>query len=316
MRIFAAILLVLLTFATVSARAQEPLWAAVSTEVDEFLDGSGFMQRHVLRLDPPDFSWPGSIFFDPGMIIGVDTGLDAYHYGNHRNGAASAGYGQHYFATEVDFMYRDTLYQDEDLMMYDEFTGALTEVFDVKDILGDDYGLDAITSPDTGIWAFSTEVDHFELTDGLDGIDNFFGFTDGDILITDGTDLLDVIYLEPVFGRNVGLDALQFWGEEWDGNDHYTHWLISTEVDGWFINGDDESPLPTGPDFRDEDILVLRVRNGEVEGVELSEWRGVDAFGRDVGLDALYAEPIPEPATMLVAVLGLAVFGLRRLKRP
>jgi hypothetical protein len=286
-------------------------WIAVSTEVGEELDGTGFRDRHALKLDGFDYTWPGSIFFDPGDIIDLDTGLDAYHYVGLVNGVASTDV--HYFATEVDFWYQGAHFEDEDLLMYNTSSGLLTEVFDVKNLSfgpgndHEDFGLDAASLLSRGLgtaylnefWAFSTEVG---------GV----GFSDGDILITDGTDVVDVIPLACAFGgRNVGLDAIHYLGEGWYPEILDTTWALSTEVDGWFYDR-----LGTRVDFRDEDILVVDIVQGAISNIELV-WLGREAFGRDVGLDALYGTInfIPEPTPMLMLGLAFAVLGLRHWTR-
>ena len=58
--------------------AAEPQWALISTEVDETLDGPLYKDRQMLELRPPSWAWSGlasDIFFDPGPVLGVETGL-------------------------------------------------------------------------------------------------------------------------------------------------------------------------------------------------------------------------------------------------
>jgi hypothetical protein len=156
------------------------------------------------------------------------------------------------------------------------------------------------------------------------GINSLYSFTDGDILVTDGTSIVGMLSLEEVFGRNVGLDALHVWIETEEGEPGaadlmYLQVLLSTEVDGTMpaIDGD----LQPGGDpiaFKDQDILSLSYELLEGPGALLHTelaWKGIeDGFGKDVGLDALYVE-IPEPGVMLVVGLGLGACWLRRRKR-
>ena len=313
MRPFAATLLIFLLFASSSALCVLTTGPSIflSPEVDEFINDTSFMQRHVLKLDWPTYTWPGSVFFDPGIASNpFDTGLDAYHYevmedsltisamtrnGMNRNGMTQVLFGQHYFASEVDWMYGKTLIEDEVLVCYDEFTGLVTKVFDVKDesILGADYGLDAATYMGNGYWAFSTEVD---------GMVRDLSFTDDDIIITDLKGFIDVIPLTNIFNQEVGLDALHYLGEAYQGSWGDSAWLISTEVDSIDV-------------FNDEDILELTFAKGV--GMASLFKRGVDMFGHDVGLDALYTDsnPIPEPAPIFMAGLGLGILAFRFRKR-
>jgi hypothetical protein len=316
------VLTLVLSFLAVSTTfAQEPLWALLSTEVDQYLDGGGFMDRQVLQLWHPDFQWQddlNDVFFDPGPgILGVETGLDAFHFMPRDPGALGPP-GQYFFSTEVDVFTDVYQFEDEDLLVWN--TGVVTEVFDVKDILGDDFGLDAVTYlkvPDNGVgsptdyWAFSTEVG-FDYFDGDNAL-GLPGFSDGDILITDGVSIVDIIYLDAIFGRNVGLDALHFMDGGVEGQDHYFTFLISTEVDLYANEG---TPAATiiGPEFRDEDILMLGFVNGQFVEGEVA-WTGVEGFGRDVGLDALFiGPPIPEPSQMVMFGLGLTIV-ITRLRR-
>jgi hypothetical protein len=294
-----------------------PLWALVSTEVDETLNGTGFMDRQMLRLWPSDFHWSGSpsdIFFDPGAIFGVETGLDAFHIRD----------GKYYFSTEVDVIPTVSglgasgggpLYRDEELLEYDPGTGLVQSFFDVKAVLGKDYGLDAITALDfegKTYWAFSTEVGGTALFD--EGIESFTG---GDILVwSDQDPTLHLLNLEQIFGREVGLDALHAWIEPTAAGAPMLEVCMSTEVDGTLRVPD--SDLASLIDFKDEDILQLTFLLDGSDTFQYGSlvWVGAEAFGRDVGLDALYLEMVvPEPATMLLAGLGLGALALRFRKR-
>ena len=296
MRVSGAILLTFLLVTASFAAEQYPKWVAVSTEVDEFLFGTGFMQRHALKLLPLEFKWSnsGSIFFDPGVVFGVDMGLDAYHYLDNVGG--DPAYGIHYFSSEVDFVYEGIGYRDEEFLAYNEKTGGVTSVLDAVAILGYDYGLDGASYAE-GIWYFSTEVG-----DELDGLRGIGTFTDGDIIaIVDGG--TEILRITEYFPRNMGLDALHVLFEE----EESLNILMSTEVDGVILDPKTGAEVA----FRDEDILRLGMLWDDVDEdwylgeVELG-WKGVDGFGRDVGLDALYvSEVIPEPAAMLMAGFGL-----------
>jgi hypothetical protein len=296
MRVLGFLVLTCILSAASFGAEQYPQWAAVSTEVDEFLFGTGFMQRHALKLVPPEFKWAnsGSIFFDPGAVFGVDMGLDAYHYSESLT--SGPAYNLHYFSSEVDFIYEGVAYRNEELLAYDETTGGVTSVLDVVAILGHDYGLDAACFT-KGIWAFSTEVGS-----ELSTVTSIGVFTDGDIIaIVDG--VVEVFRVTEYFPRNMGLDALHFLLEE----EESLSILMSTEVDGTILDPRTGAEVA----FRDEDILRLGMFWDDVDGdwylgeVELG-WEGVEGFGRDVGLDALYvAEMIPEPAAILMAGFGL-----------
>ena len=294
------------------ALAAEPFRAVISTEVDETLDSSGFMDRQVLQLWPPDFTWSGSLandlVFDPGDVFGVETGLDAYHYMG----------GLHYFSTEVDVLDGGRLvFEDEDLLAYDPSTGGVTEVFDVKNVLGADYGLDAASYfwiEEESIYGllFSTEVGG-SITGGP-------SFTDGDVLIYSPWKAdIEVFGLEEYFGRNVGLDAIHVMIEEdpTGGQNEFMTLLMSTEVDGQLLGGDPQF-LDGTIHFKDEDILALNFAGSIFQNAELV-WNGVDSMGlgRDVGLDALYVDAaVPEPGTMLLAGFGLAMLlGKLRKKK-
>ena len=298
------------------AALSQPTYVIVSTEVDETINGSGYMQRHALSLDGPDYNWntSGAIFFDPATVIndpnfpnGIDTGLDAFHFNQILD--QTRFLGQYFFSTEVDFWNNDTHYEDEDLLVFDEFTGSLSQVFDTKDILGDDYGLDAATYlgalPGTastslnnsGYWAFSTE-------------EAGIGFSGTDILITDGASLLSVIPMAFIFGQDVGLDALHYLGEGYTNSWADSSWAFSTEVDGSFIDASGAEIF-----FTDQDVLIVNFVGNQVGSMELA-WSGEEGFGRDVGLDALYLSPtnVPEPGTLSLigACLGLLVLRVRK----
>jgi hypothetical protein len=293
-----------------AVQATEPLWALVSTEVDETWDNPVYTDRQMLELWPPSWTWSGlagDIFFDPGPLLQCDPGLDAFDI--QRLDVEE----YFYFSTEVDFEYGGVAYQDEDLLQYDPGTGLVTEALDIGTIMGDDYGLDA------GMWwyeereaswqfVFSTEVGG-ELPIG----DELVEFTDGDILVTDGLQLTGYLHLEDVFGRNVGLDAMHAWADEWDGRPVLIL-LMSTEVDGVLAHNVLADPIA----FRDEDILQLSFaydEDGPTDTLVHAElgWEGIEGFGQDVGLDALYIR-IPEPGTVLLIGLGLGALVVR-LKR-
>ncbi len=297
------------------AYADGPLWALVSTEVDETLDGPLYKDRQMLQLWPPSWGWSGlacDIFFDPGTVLGVETGLDAFDI-------QTLGVQEYYFfSTEVDVVTTGGLvFEDEDLLQYDPSTGLVTEALDIKDIMGADYGLDA------GMWwyneretswqfIFSTEVGGELLIDG-----QWVEFTGGDLLVTDGTSLTGYLDIGHLFSQEVGLDALQAYVEEEEG-EFVLKFMISTEVDGVLRHDVLDEPIF----FKDQDILQLNIEYFEDEppgaflGAELA-WRGIeDGFGKDVGLDALYMAPIPEPGTVLLVGLGLGALVLRlRRKR-
>ncbi len=297
----------------------EPLWALISTEVDDGLDGAGtFMDREVLQLFPPLFPWSwdvNDVFFDPGDVFGIETGLDAFHV---QHGQPADLY---YFSTEVDFDFEGQAYEDEDLLVYDTSTGLVNEAFDVKDVMGADYGLDAACwffDEVDARWMllFSTEVGGTALIDGV-----VETFTDGDILVTDGSELIGWLNVQEVFGRNVGLDALHVWLQEEEPEQVELFVMFSTEVDGVVrdLDGDpgDNDPLI---DFKDQDLLIFQYAMNDGPGALLRTelaWQGIeDGFGKDVGLDAVYVEPIPEPATMLLVGLGFGALALRyRRKR-
>ena len=69
MRSLIIVLVTAVFLAAAAACSAVETWIAVSTEVGEELDGTGFRDRHALKLDGFDYTWPGSIFFDPGDII-------------------------------------------------------------------------------------------------------------------------------------------------------------------------------------------------------------------------------------------------------
>jgi hypothetical protein len=310
----------LLCIAASAALAGEPDWALISTEVDDEIDGTGtFVDREVLTLFPPDFDWSydeNDVFFDPGDVLGVETGLDAFDIWTVPNPGLA-----YFFSSEVDFDYAGEAYEDEDLLMYDPGSGAVSEAFDVKDVMGADYGLDAasfVYDPvdDQTILAFSTEVGGTEMIEGAPT-----AFTDGDILVTDGTDLIGWLPIQQFFEHQVGLDALQVWFQENDVGDPELVVLFSTEVDGE-VRIPDNDLLSTSAfvPFKDQDLLQFTFAFDEGPGgLANSEiaWRGIeDGFGKDVGLDALYVEmPIPEPASMLLVGLGIGVVALRRKRR-
>jgi hypothetical protein len=318
--IFLSLVTVSVCLAAHAAFASEPAWALVSTEVNDSLDASGtFMDRQVLQLWPPTWTWSGSssdVFFDPGDVFGIETGLDAFDMAQQATGSLL------YFSTEVDFDYDGTAYQDEDLLVYDTSSGLVGSAFDVKDVLGADYGLDAacwIYEPHDAKWilAFSTEVGGQYWEQDESGGGSFVPFTDGDVLVTDGSSIVGMLSLEEVFGRNVGLDALHGWIEESDLPDYEYELqiLLSTEVDGSLpvlALTDQQDPEN---DFKDQDIVMLRFALGEGPGPLIDgevAWRGIDdGFGKDVGLDALYVYLVPEPATVLLAGLGVGALALR-----
>ncbi len=293
----------------VSAAFAQPVWVVVSTEVDEDFDPAGFQDRQALRLDvATGYTWPGSIFFDPGPgVLGLETGLDAFHYDLLKDVC--------FFSTEVDVAVDDLIFEDEDLLMWDGV--AVTEVFDVKNLqtaaggpLTLDYGLDAITyfeHAELGdVWAFSTEVDIQPL-----------GVTAGDVVFTDGTNVLGTWNVQQAFDHEVGLDALHILTRE-EGPDRITYeFILSTEVDGSVFNPDPQQWIP----FKNEDILMLVFDLGNNLLEADVPWRGTDSypdqgFDHDVGLDALYLGPeIPEPATMLLTGLGLSALVLRFRRR-
>jgi hypothetical protein len=312
----------------VSAAFADPAWVVVSTEVDENFDPAGFQDRQGLRLDYPGYAWPGSIFFDPGPgVLGIETGLDAFHYSDNKNGdTTSAPGGLYFFSTEVDVSTAEYTFEDEDLLAYDPTTGLVTEVFDVKNLLGPtgaplglDYGLDAITrfeevrwetvsasSTEVDLlpfgWAFSTEVDVLPL-----------GVTAGDVIFTDGAIVLGTWNVQQVFDHEVGLDALHILTRE-DGPDRVKYeFIISTEVDGSVFDPHSQQWVP----FKNEDIVMLMFDPANNLLEANVPWRGTDSypaqgFDHDVGLDALYLGPmVPEPATMLLAGVGLLALVLR-----
>jgi hypothetical protein len=270
----------------------------ISTEVDSDLIGATFNDRQALILHPPDLTWSGStsdIFFDPANIPpNTETGLDAFHVGCPRDNLFPDNPGTLYFSTEVDVTLDNTLYRDEQLLAYEPATGTITPAFDTRDILelGGDFGLDAATPAVTGCscypvygWAFSTEVSGQY-------------FNDGDILITDGRFLIEVIDLTPVFGGNVGIDALHMLSYQADCGGMYRSFAISTETDGCFGEGDDRTS------FTDQDVLILDFFFDQLIQPPHLILHGQSAFGADVGLDALYIPPVPEPPTCVTLILG------------
>ena len=280
--------------------AGDPTWALISTEVDDQVLPSAFMDRQVLQLAAPDYTWPGGLFFDPGTaIFGEETGLDAIHLLG----------GLICFSTEVDIVYGGVTYLDEQLLCWNGLTLSTAPSIDLfNGYLGDDYGLDAACFTDAA-WIISTEVGG--------SFDSGFSFTDGDAIIVYQDGGSKVIHMEPFFGMNVGLDALHAYHEIQVNNDaEQLELIISTEVDGSIC--DPESGLSL--DFNDEDILSLQIHydvtlgNWVLDRAEVS-WIGVDKMGSDVGLDALYLGVIPEPATMLLAGLGLGALVVRLRKR-
>ena len=305
-----------------AAFAQSPSLALISTEVDDGLDGAGtFMDREVLSLYPPDFKWSynvSDVFFDPGDVLGIETGLDAFDVR-----ALSGGQPLYYFSTEVDFEFLGVAYTDEDLLVYDPMLGIVSRAWDSKVAFGGtDMGFDAacwLYDEHDGKWmlVFSTEVGGVALIDGMPT-----AFTDGDVLVTDGTSLTGWLDMQGAFGRNVGLDGLHIWFEEGGPTGLLINVLLSTEVDGVVreVDGDldGESPDPM-IEFRDQDLLSFSYAFADGPGALLHTeltWQGIeDGFGKDVGLDAVYIEFIPEPATMLMVGLGLAAVGLRLRRR-
>jgi hypothetical protein len=298
---------VVLACLVVPAAVSQPAWVAVSTEYDQYLDTDpewpGFMDRQALRLDyATGWTWPGSIFFDPGPgILGVESGLDAFHY--------IATGDLRYFSTSGDINAGAYVFEDEDLLLWNGV--VVTEVFDVKNLmlatggpLGFDYGLDAVCyvedDPRQGsYWAFSTEVDVLPL-----------GVTSGDLIFTDGVNVTGTLLLQGAFDHEVGCDALHLSIRE--GGGYQVN--MSTEVDGSVYDPDKGVWLP----FKDEDVLTLMFdANKVLEEATLPEnWSGVIAFGRDVGLDALYLAPeVPEPTTVLLVGLGIGALALRLRKK-
>jgi hypothetical protein len=279
--------------------ADGPPWALISTEVDEEASPPGFMDRQVLQLDSPNYAWPGSLYFDPGTeIFGEETGLDAIHLLG----------GLICFSTEVDIVYQGVTYLDEQLLCWNGSTLSTAPSIDLfNGYLGDDYGLDAACYVDAA-WIISTEVGG--------SFDSGASFTDGDAIIVYSDGGSRVISMEPFFGMNVGLDALHAYHEFPTDNDpEQLELIMSTEVDGSIFDPDSQTLL----DFNDEDILSLHIHydaslgSWALDSAEVS-WIGVDKMGSDVGLDALYLGVIPEPATVLVAGLGLSVL-VARLRR-
>jgi hypothetical protein len=307
-----------------AAFAQGPILALISTEVDDGLDGAGtFMDREVLSLYPPNFPWSyntSDVFFDPGDVLGIETGLDAFDLR-----ALDGGQPVYFFSTEVDFEFEGVAYTDQDLLVYDPVLDIVSRAWDSTIPFGGaDLGLDAACwffddHDSKWLLTFSTEVGGTALIDG-----NPTAFTGGDILVTDGTELVGWLDMTSVFGREVGLDALHIWMQGDSPDNTSLGVLFSTEVDGVVraVDGDLQGDLDPLIEFRDQDLLSFSFAMGpdgpgSLIHTELA-WQGIeDGFGRDVGLDAVYIEfePIPEPATMLLVGLGLAGLGLRLRKR-
>jgi len=303
-----------------AAFAQSPSLALISTEVDDGLDGAGtFMDREVLSLYPPDFKWSynvSDVFFDPGDVLGIETGLDAFD-----KRALDGGQPLYYFSTEVDFDYLGQSYTDEDLLVYDPMLGIVSRAWDSKvAFAGTDMGFDAACwffdeHDSKWVLTFSTEVGGIVPIDGTPT-----AFTDGDVLVTDGTSIIGWVDVQSVFGRNVGLDGLHVWLEEGGPTGVVVTLLFSTEVDG-VVRQVDEFPSDSDPliEFKDQDLLAFSYAFDQGPGALVRTkliWQGIeDGFGKDVGLDAVYIEFIPEPATMLMVGLGLAAVGLRLRRR-
>lgn len=290
------------------AQPEDPVWIAVSTETS----GTGFTGRHVLRLDQPDYPWsgdPSDVLFDPGVVLGVAAGLDAFHVMHESTGDF------YLFSTGVDFTYESVSYQDEDLLVYETSSGLLAEAFDVKDVLGGDYGLDAaclVGPPGQTLLHFSTKIGGQCLCQGTPT-----NFTDGDILVTDGLEVVEIVPLDSYFDGSVGLDALHLFREhELNGDDEVLRIVMSSKVDGYIW-----SPMETFfESFGHEDLLVLTLRREGGSGTWALEeahvpWRGVGAFGENVGLDAFYYQVVPEPATLGLVGLGLGAVALRLRRR-
>lgn len=291
-------------FVPAALMAGEAAWVVMSTEEDETFDGSGYAGRHALQLYPP-YVWQGlndGIFFDPGPgVIGIPTGLDAFHY--------DADEDLIYFSTEVDFKLGSVDYTDQDLLVWDGMTLGTVAAFDTlyATLLPDDYGLDAVCYVGD-VWVFSTSQH------GL--IDNIGPFSDGDLLVLQSDGSLEVFPLEQLFERNVGLDALHAFHEQGPDGGEKVEICMSTEVDGEIY-----SPITGGMvSFNDEDVLVLNMHKGAgsddwiLDEVRVP-WTGIFGFDRDVGLDALYLY-VPEPTTVLLVGLGIGALVLRlRRKR-
>lgn len=315
----------------VPAAVADPPWAVVSTEVDQYTDALGYVDRQALIVyETAGYGWSddlNDVFFDPADLVGSDeTGLDAFHI------QRSNGDTFYYFSTSVDFVYMGIPFEDEDLLVYQVSTGLMGTMFDTKSltnlVMPGDYGLDAAClyyeeREDRNLILFSTELGgqftQQEATGGFSTMD----FTGGDLLVSDGTEIVGMLDFKEIFGRNFGLDALHAYLQE-DGPDQMSlRVAISTEVDGSVLeikkNPDDPDEWI---DFKDQDLLEFAFdydpgtgEPGDLEEITLV-WRGIeDGFGKDVGLDALYIEMIPEPATVLLVGLGIGALALRLRRR-
>jgi hypothetical protein len=314
----------------VSAAVADPPWAILSTEVDQYTDAVGYMDRHALQVfESAGYGWSGDlndVFFDPADLIGADeTGLDAFHI---KRTDTDTFY---YFSTSVDFDYLALPFEDEDLMVYQVSTGLMTSVFDTKAltnlVVPGDYGLDAFCffydkREDQDLFVFSTELGgQFTTEEGTAVVT--YDFTGGDLLVSDGTEIVGMLDFKEIFGREYGLDALHAWIQDEGPDQQSVRVMMSTEVDGSVLRIKDS---PNDPDewimFKDQDLLEFSFEydpgTGEVSNVTHIDlaWQGIeDGFGKDVGLDALYIETTPEPGTVLLVGLGIGALALRLRKK-
>ena len=209
----------------------------------------------------------------------------------------------------MDFILGGVNYTDQDLLVWDGITLGTVAAFDTmySSLLLDDYGLDAVCHVD-GVWVFSTSQHG--------STDRIGPFSDGDLLVLQADDSLEVFPLEELFERNVGLDALHAFHEEGPDGGEELEISMSTEVDGEIYDPYTGALIS----FNDEDVLVLRMHKGAGSDDWILDeaqvpWTGIFGFGRDVGLDALYLH-VPEPTTVLLVGLGIGALVLRlRRKR-